>query len=237
MKKLNTRQGSVTEPFDYDEDPDRFRTNVSVVERYGLVGDVHEEVAARITAEDLWPALDLGCGEGRLQRAFGDRGLISTDLSRTVLKVAPHPKCCADMTHLPIRDRSVGSASALWCLYHVSEPLQAIREVYRVLRPGGLFVACAPSLYNDPEMAHLFPDPTPTPFDSEVAAELVGEVFGEVHADRWDVHAVRLPDEEAVSAYLRGRRKSREEAAELAKKAAPPLKLTKRGALVWAYRR
>ena len=56
--------------FDYDSDPDRFRSGVKAVERYGLLGDVHSEVAERIAREDLWPALDMGCGTGVLAMAL-----------------------------------------------------------------------------------------------------------------------------------------------------------------------
>ena len=38
-------------PLDYDDDPERFRTNVRAVEVYGLTGDVHEEVARRLATE------------------------------------------------------------------------------------------------------------------------------------------------------------------------------------------
>ena len=225
------------ELFDYDSDPDRFRSNVETVERYGLRGDVHSEVADRIAREGRLPVLDMGCGEGRLKTAFGDTPLVSTDLSRTMLLKAPDPKCCSDMTELPFRNASCASAAALWCLYHVSSPITAIREAFRVLRPGGLFVTCAPSMYNDPEMAHFFPPPTPSPFDSEFAPDLVGEVFGEVEVDRWDMPAVTLPDADAVALYLKGMRKSEAEAAELANTMETPVTLTKRGALVWAYRK
>lgn len=226
------------EHFDYDSDPDRFRSTVKAVERYGLMGDVHTEVADRIEREHLWPALDMGCGEGRFREALGDRGqLVATDLSRTMLAKAPAPKLCSDMTRLPLADNSFGSAVALWCLYHVPDPLDAIREARRVLRPGGLFVACCASIDNDPEMAHLFPEPEGSTFDSEFAPDLVAEVFGEVEADHWDVPAVTLPDVEAVTVYLRGRRMTDERAAETAKSIAVPVTLTKRGCLVWAHKR
>jgi SAM-dependent methyltransferase len=133
--------------------------------------------------------------------------------------------------------RSFGSATALWCLYHVEGPVDAIREAYRVLRPGGLFVTCAPSMHNDPEMAHLFAEPTPSAFDSEFAPDMVSEVFGEVEVDRWDMPAATLPDAEAVTLYLRGGRMSDETAVETAKTIEVPVTLTKRGCLVWAYKR
>lgn len=227
---------SVTEHFDYDSDPDRFRSSVDTVKRYGLMGDVHTDVAERIVREGLWPALDMGCGEGRLVEAFGDHRVFATDLSRTLLSQAPDPKMCSDMTRLPIRDGVFGSAAALWCLYHVGDPMAAIREAWRVLKPGGLFVACSANRDNDPEMAHLFPEPKGTPFDAEESADLVGQVFGDVEVDRWDVPAVTLPDAAAVTLYLQGRRMSEEEAGEVAKTVATPVTLTKRGALVYAYK-
>jgi SAM-dependent methyltransferase len=225
------------EDFDYDSDPDRFRSNVETVERYGLVGDVHTEVAQRIAAEGLWPALDMGCGEGRFREAMGDAGpMIATDLSMTMLQKAPSPRICSDMTRLPHENDRFGSAVALWCLYHLIRSVDAIREAYRVLRPGGLFVTCAPSIQNDPELAYLFDEPVPSSFDSEFAPDLVAEVFGEVEIDRWDMPAVTLPDAEAVTLYLRGRRMRAEEAADVAMSVKVPLTLTKRGVLVWAYK-
>jgi SAM-dependent methyltransferase len=179
----------------------------------------------------------MGCGEGRFRAAMGDAGhLIATDLSMTMLQKTPSPRMCSDMTHLPHGSDRFGSAVALWCLYHLSSPVDAIREAYRVLKPGGLFVTCAPSINNDPELGYLFDEPTPSSFDSEFAPDLVAEVFGEVAMDRWDMPAVALPDVEAVALYLRGRRMTDEEAADLAKSVDVPLTLTKRGALVWAYK-
>ena len=101
------------EDFDYDKDPDRFRSNVKAVERYGLMGDVHTGVADRVVEEALWPALDMGCGEGRYQDAIAGRGpLIATDLSKTMLLKAEDPKLCSDMTRLPLEDDTFGSAAA-----------------------------------------------------------------------------------------------------------------------------
>ena len=235
--QVGDRVASVAEEFDYDTDPDRFRTNVQVVERYGLLGDVHTEVAARTGREQLWPLLDMGCGEGRLREAVGNTDrLIATDLSITMLSNALFPKLCSDMTQLPFRDGCFASAAALWCLYHVAEPRLAIQEAYRVLRPGGVFVTCAPSLHNDPEMAHLFDAPTPSTFDSEFAPDLVAEGFDDVEVDRWDMPAVTLPDTEAVTMYLRGRRMAEAQEAETATSIETPVTLTKRGALVWAYK-
>ncbi|HAA77611.1 TPA: hypothetical protein DCE37_21075 [Candidatus Latescibacteria bacterium] len=229
---------SVTEEFDYEDNPDRFRVNQEVVNRYGLVGDVHDEVAARVAKEALWPLLDMGCGEGRLGQAVDEAGpMVATDLARTLLPQARPPRVCSDMTRLPVPEGSLGSAAALWCLYHVGSPIEAIREAHRVLRPGGLFATCAPSIDNDPELAHCFPPPKPSPFDSEFGGELVKEVFGNVEADHWDMPAVTLPDAEAVALFLKGRGKSADEASELTKQVEMPVTLTKRGALFWAYKR
>jgi len=58
-------------PLDYDDHPERVRAAWRAVEGFGLAGDVHEPVAARLAAERLGPVLDLGCGEGRLYRYSG----------------------------------------------------------------------------------------------------------------------------------------------------------------------
>ena len=51
-----------------------------------------------------------------------------------------HPATVSDVTSLPFPDRTFGGVIALHMLYHVPEPARAIREIRRVLRPGGTFV-------------------------------------------------------------------------------------------------
>lgn len=222
-------------PFDYDADPGRFRANVLAVERYGLAGDVHQAVAERAVEEVGGLALDLGCGEGRLVREQCKRGVsvIAYDLSATMLAAVRGSRTRGDATRLPFRDRSFGVVAALYMLYHLADPRVAIAESYRVLQPGGLFAACAPSRHSDPELARALPPASPSTFDAENGPDLVADFFDEIEVQCWDAALVHLPDRPALALYLRGRGLSETEIADAVDRIATPLTLTKRGALVY----
>ena len=174
-QRVSTMTPTRAIPTDYDIDPNRFRANVRAVEQYGLANDVHDEVAQRIAAEGLGPALDLGCGEGRLSKPLFSLNVqtISLDASATMLAAMSGLRVQADACRLPFRDQSFGSVAALYMLYHLEDPRLALAECLRVLRPGGLFAACAPSRFNDPELADVLPPSEPATFDAEN-----GEAFG-----------------------------------------------------------
>ncbi|MGH3770694.1 MAG: methyltransferase domain-containing protein [Pseudonocardiaceae bacterium] len=42
---------------------------------------------------------------------------------------------------LPFRDGVFAEVTHLWCLYHLADPVVAITEAARVLRPGGRYFA------------------------------------------------------------------------------------------------
>jgi SAM-dependent methyltransferase len=58
-------------------------------------------------------------------------------------------------------------------LYHLDDPVGAVAEARRVLRPDGVFFACTTSRNNDPEVI------------------------------RWDASLVQIPDRKALARYLR----------------------------------
>lgn len=70
---------------------------------------------------------------------------------------APVVKGRADQ--LPIRNDSVDAAAAL---YHLDDPLVAIKEAARVIRRGGLVAVCAPSHHDSPEFAVHPPPKAPS---------------------------------------------------------------------------
>lgn len=222
-------------PLDYDTDPERFRANQRATDKYGLADDVHEAVAERIYIEDLEPILDLGCGEGKLTHPLRGRGMfvVALDNSITMLNTVTDPRVNADARWLPFHRGSFKSVAALYMLYHLPDPRQAIAESYRLLCPGGLFVASAPSRYNDPELAHVRPPSSPGTFDAENGPEMVKAFFGETDVARWDGPFVHLPDYDALKLYLRGRGWSRAAIRNAVACVAVPLTLTKRGALIF----
>jgi SAM-dependent methyltransferase len=88
--------------------------------------------------------LDAGCGNGLYLRGLRDRQVtaVGCDLSMGMLRAAAHPVLLsADVTALPLRDGAVDVALAIHMLYHVPSREAAIRELRRVVAPGGTFIA------------------------------------------------------------------------------------------------
>jgi SAM-dependent methyltransferase len=223
-------------PCDYDRDPERFRTARTVQRRHALARDVHEWVARRLLSEGVTPVLDIGCGEGELARHLPDGAWVGVDSSPTMLAGAPSPKVVGDAAALPFPDGSFDSAALLYVLYHLSDPVLALAEAHRVLRPDGLVAVAAPSRHDSPELAHALPS-RPLTFDAELAPGLLGERFADVEVERWDAPLVELPSRRAVHDYLVGKGSDPERARAAAEVADVPLPVTKRGAIAFARRR
>src|SRR5260370_5636056 len=103
--------------------------------------------------------MDVGGGNGRLARLLPAQAMncLLIDISPAMLALAPRPAMRADGARLPVADASVDAVAALYTLYHYADPLVPVREARRVLRPRGLFPACAAHSDTHPELAPLLP--------------------------------------------------------------------------------
>jgi ubiquinone/menaquinone biosynthesis C-methylase UbiE len=90
--------------------------------------------------------LDLGCGVGTIASNVAPRAgaIVGIDLSEGMLRLAPRTvaRVSGDALRLPLADGSLDGAYSTFALQHVPFPGTALREVARVLRPGG-FVGTA----------------------------------------------------------------------------------------------
>jgi SAM-dependent methyltransferase len=225
------------QPVDYDHDLDRFLANQTATRLFSTAGDLHEPVAAGLHRRvPSGRVLDLGGGNGLLARRLQERGMTSVVLDQAgYVATAPRPVLRADARAIPCKDHTFDAVAALWMLYHVTDPVLVLEEAARVLRPGGFFVACAPSRYNDPEFRTVLPGwGRRSTFDAEDAAATVGRVFDVVEAEYWDAPLISLPSTDAVATFLRGRGMTAPAASAAAGGYAPPVTVTKRGVLVWA---
>ncbi|MFI8103273.1 class I SAM-dependent methyltransferase [Streptomyces sp. NPDC086023] len=93
--------------------------------------------------------LDAGCGTGRaltpLRRAVGPSGtVVGADLTPEMLARAAAAGrdragalLCADVARLPLRDGCLDAVFAAGLIAHLPEPAANLRELARVVRPGG----------------------------------------------------------------------------------------------------
>jgi SAM-dependent methyltransferase len=90
-------------------------------------------------AETTGTVLDAGCGLGtyvdRLRAERPDVRVLPLDLSTGM-----RPEVVGDVQALPLADASADAALAMHMLYHVPDIAAAVRELRRVVRPGGLLL-------------------------------------------------------------------------------------------------
>lgn len=219
-------------PRDYDTTPERYQLGMRVVAAHGTVS-LYDRVAQLLRAPDVGVVLDVGCADGVLRRALGSSGptLIGLDASAALLRDHPPPVVRADANRLPFADNAFDAVTALNVLYHLPDPLPALRAVRRVLRGGGHLLAATIARDDSPELAGYWRRPA-TPFDAEDAAAVVARIFEDVTVHAWDAPLVTLPDRAAVRDYLLGRQAPAATAEEASRALPVPLRVTKRGALL-----
>ena len=153
-----------------------------------------------ITSGSDW--LDIGCGHEIfpewLRDSLGsERELVSR--CRQAIGVdsgdmRPHRslqlKYCASAETLPFADASFSVASANMVVEHLVDPEAALCEIYRVLRPGGLFIFHTPNVRTP--LLRLVPL-----IPLRIKSSLVSTIDGRKEDDIFPTH-YRLNDEDSI---------------------------------------
>jgi ubiquinone/menaquinone biosynthesis C-methylase UbiE len=123
-----------------------------------------KHVLARMPVEEGDTILDLGCGSGyagRALRATADAGRVygldgAPEMARNARSYTDDGRVgflVGDFEHLPFADDSVDHVFSMEAFYYARDPDAALREIRRVLRPGGTFY-CAVNYYEENVYSH-----------------------------------------------------------------------------------
>jgi ubiquinone/menaquinone biosynthesis C-methylase UbiE/DNA-binding MarR family transcriptional regulator len=147
-----------------DAEEDRRRIAAVLAERrldsqtfFGQVAGEWDAVRATLFGSDFtarsllsliprgWVIADLGCGTGNVSELLAPHAerVVAIDQSRPMLDAARKRLAGqrnvrfmeGSLEHLPLPNRSIDAAVCALVLHHVQEPVAALREIARVLRP------------------------------------------------------------------------------------------------------
>jgi SAM-dependent methyltransferase len=100
--------------------------------------------------------LDVSCGTGEVVRLAASRGLdaIGVEISRVVAQRAAEMSsgeviiCVAAGEQLPLKAQQFEIVTNIGSLEHFLDPAKGVREIRRVLKPGGTAVLLVPNTYS-----------------------------------------------------------------------------------------
>lgn len=127
--------------------------------------DTQQPLMERLLAHHPPLVADLGAGLGRHTRFFLDRGCPVIAVDRTLtpdlsIVVREHPGRAhavrADLTNLPFANDTLPTIWACHCLEHMTDPLSALREWRRVLRPDAMLAVAVPPYKSEVVGRHVF---------------------------------------------------------------------------------
>lgn len=142
-------------------------------------------VRSRLTPESH--VLDLGCGRGGVVELFWRDVKVAAGLDPDTASLAGHrapgmPVIRGVGESLPFVGESFDLIVCLWVLEHLHDPLTTLREVRRVLRPGGHFIFVTPNLTNPVMLLNRIGKALPA-----MQRRMVPKLYGRVEADTFRV--------------------------------------------------
>lgn len=114
-------------------------------------------------------AVDLGCGTGMVLDRLRERArqVIGVDGSSRMLELARRrfgaeadgmSLRIGELDHLPLRDGEADFACINMVLHHLSDPLPALAEISRILRPGGILLVTDFDRHEEEQMRVAYGD-------------------------------------------------------------------------------
>jgi SAM-dependent methyltransferase len=173
-------------------------------------GDAREVVFDAVAGCEPRRVFEIGCGPGELsERIATELGadVVAVDISPRMVELARARGVDArvgDVQQLPFDDGEFDCAVAAWMLFHVPDLDLGVRELARVLRPGGRLVAATNGAHHLEEVWALVGEPgvpAGVSFRRETGAAVLEPHFARVErrdADGW----VTFPDADAVRSYI-----------------------------------
>jgi len=141
---------------------------------------------ANVKAEAM---LDLSCNDGsvtiEIAKAVGAKEVYGVDIDENALKLAAARgikvfKCDLSRDPIPIDDESVDLVTALEVIEHLVNPDHMLREIRRVLKPGGALLLTTPNLAS--WVNRLIFLLGYQPYNAEVSTEILAGVPWKAHS-------------------------------------------------------